>query len=161
LKNLFNNHKISHVAPDGTAATTYTLAAGTSEVDTASVDRKGYESVAFLVTFGDNADTGVISFKLQHSADNVTFTDAVDKDGNTIVKSVTAGATSTDHYLTGIEAVGTKLKRYVRLAITRETANTAIAALHAVLSNPQDAPVTQAVTAGQFVAQPTLTHVCG
>lgn len=158
--NLFNNCKILHVAPDDGATTTYSLSAGVTDPNSVSVDRKGFESVAWLVTFGDNADTGVISFKLQHSDDNVTFTDAKDKDGNTIVKSVTAGATNTDHYLTGIEAVGTKLKRYVRLAITRETANTVIAALHALLSNPQDAPVTQAVTAGQFVAQPTLTHVC-
>lgn len=160
MKNLFNNTKILHVAPDDQATTTYTLSAGVTDPNTVSVDRKGYESVAWLVTYGDNADTGVISFKLQHSDDNVTFTDALDKDGNTIVVSVTAGASDTDHYLTGIEAVGTKLKRYVRLAITRATANTVIAALHAFLSNPQDAPVTQAVTAAQFVAQPTTSHVC-
>lgn len=155
----FQNNKVVHVPPDGTAATTYALAAGTTDVNSLGVDRAGYERVAFVCTFGDNVDTGTMSMKAQHSDDNVTFTDCADPDAGTVTQAFTAGASDTDNEVLGVEVYGTKLKRYVRVAFDRGVANTVIAALHAILTNAQYKPVTQSTAAGQFIQAPTVEHV--
>lgn len=159
MKTFFNNVKLGHVAPDGGSATTFTLGAGTTDVNSSSVDRKGFESVGFLFIFGDNTDTGTFTAKLQHSSNNSDWTDCLDKDGNTITASFTAGASDTDHEFLGIEGTGTKLKRYVRIAIDRGTANTVIAAIISLLSHPHDAPVSQSTSAGQFISAPVVKLV--
>lgn len=158
--NFFTSNKVLHVAPDDGATTTFNLSAGTTDKNSVSVDRKGFEEVSFIPIFGDNVDTGTFTMKLQHSDDNTTFTDCLDVDGNTCTQAFTAGASDTDYEMLGISAVGTKLKRYVRIAIDRGTANTVIADLIAILSTPHKMPITQATTAGQFIQAPTIKHVC-
>ncbi len=159
--NFFNAYKPVHLPPDGTAATTWGLAAGTTSVNSGSVDRRFFEKVAFMVVFGDNVATGTFVAKVQHSDDNSTWADALDLDGNTITVSFTAGATDSDNKMIGKEVMGTKLKRYVRLAFARGTANTVIESVWAFLGSPQKQPVAQdATSAGQFYAAPATIQVC-
>lgn len=158
--NIFHSLKFVHLPPNGLAATTWELSAGVTEVNSGSIDRKGFEEVGFLCEFGDNADTATFVAKVQHSDDDVTFTDALDKDGNTITVSFTAAASDTDNKAIGKGLVGTKMKRYVRLAFTRDVANTVINSLWGILANPQSAPTTQPTGAGQFIAAPTTSHIC-
>lgn len=148
--------KVVHLTTDGT---NYTLSAGVTDPNSGSVDRRGFERVAFLVTLGDDVDTGSIISKVEHSDDDITFTAVDDVDGNDIAVTVTDASNSSDNDMVGIEVYGGKLKRYVRLAFTRATANTAINALHAFLMHAHDTPVTQLTTAGQFNAAPTIKEV--
>lgn len=161
MHSFFANHKIVHVEPNAGSAGTWALSAGTSDVKSVGVDRTGFEGIAWLPTFGDNVDTGTFTATLQHSDTDVdgNYANALDEDGNAITVSFTAGASDTDGEQLGLEAYGTKLKKYVRLSFDRGTANTVIADLKAILFKPTYAPVTQPTGTGQFIAQPTVKHV--
>ena len=152
LARLLEVVKIVHVAPDDQATTTYALGAGTTDVNSVAVDALGFEEVTFIVTFGNNADTGTFAGTIEGSANGSTgwtpITDAVD--------SFTAGASDTDDEMLGVSCKVNPSYRYYRLASNRGTANTVIAALHALLARPAQAPVTQPTTAGQFINSPTI-----
>ncbi len=150
LFRFFEGVLVKHLPPDGTAATTYALAAGVTDPNSGSMDRQGYSGVAFLVTMGNNADTGSLICKVEHSDDDVTFTAVDDEDAADVAITVLDASGSSDDEMVGIEVYGGKLKRYVRLSFTRATANTVIAALHGFLIGPHDSPVTQSTSAGQF-----------
>lgn len=137
---------VQHLTCDGT---NYPLAAGTSDVNSGSVDMANFGGVAFLVAFGDNADTGTFAGKLQQSDDDGSADDWSDVAGSAI--SFTAGATDTDNKMIAWD-VRAPLKRYLRVAIDRGTANTVIQSLIALKYTPRETPVTQATGAGQFIA---------
>lgn len=158
--NLFSDVKVHHLDPDVTAVGTKTLAAGTTDVNSESLDRKGFDGAAFLVVFGDNLITGTFSLDVEHSADNVTFDACEDRDGVAITEAMTAGATDSDYEMLGIEVTGSKLKRYVRVVINRGTANTVVAALLGFLVNPDKRPVTQPTAAGNWNETPEIYTVC-
>ena len=129
--NFFASIRSLRVAPDSTAATTWTLAAGTTDVNSAAIDTQGFRGVAFLPIFGDNADTATFTGKIQGSTDGSTgWTDIT---GATF--SFTAGASDTDNELTGVE-VYSPLFRYVRFVSDRGVANTVLAALLTFLYDP-------------------------
>lgn len=144
--------KIVHVAPDAGSATTYALSAGTTDVNSSAVDALGFEHIAFLCVFGDNNDTATFVGGIEGSADGSTgWTDIT---GAT--SSYTAGASDTDNEMLGIGCRVNPSYRYYRFTSDRGTANTAIAALIAVLSHPDKTPVTQLTTAGQFIQAPVV-----
>lgn len=151
-QSVFESYKVIQVAPNGGAATTMGLAAGTSDVNSSSVDALGFESVAFLITYGDNADTGTFTATIQGSTDDTTFV-SLSGPGTTI--SFTAGASNTDYLMDGLSARVKDGYRHYRVAFDRGTANTTIAALHAFLSGARNRPVVQSTAANQFRAVPT------
>jgi hypothetical protein len=149
--NVLRNIQIVHVAPDATAATTFTLAAGTTDVNSAAVDTQGFMSATFFVTFGDNADTATFTGKIQGSADGSTGW--TDLPGATT--SFTAGATDTDNEMIAV-AVFSPAFRYLRFVSDRGVANTAINAIHALLTVNAQGAVTQSTAAGQFIQAPVF-----
>ena len=149
LKTIFEALKVLHVSPDGSG---YAVAAGTSDVNSESVDSLGYNRVGFVMTFGDNADTGTFTGKIQGSANGSTgWTDIT---GATV--SFTAGASDTDNKMIGVECDVNPTYRYYRFASDRGTANTVIAALHAILGRAVGQPVSQSTATGQFISSPVV-----
>ena len=152
IRNFFESVQVVHVAPDSGSPTTFTLAAGTTDVNSSSVDALGFSGVAFLVSFGDNVDTGTFTGKIQGSVNGSTgWTDITGASA-----SFTAGATDTDNEHLGVSCPVTGQFRYYRLAIDRGTANTVIANLLAFLVGADRQPVTQSTSAGQFIQAPTI-----
>jgi hypothetical protein len=138
LTNIFNQLKVLRVAPDATAATTWTLAAGTTDVNSAVIDTSGYRGVAFLPIFGDNADTATFTGKIQGSANGTTgWTDITDASF-----TFTAGASDTDNELGGA-SVYSPLYQYVRFVSDRGVANTVLAGLLVILYSPTEIEVAQ------------------
>jgi hypothetical protein len=148
----FEHLKVVHVAPDGTASTTYALGAGTTDVNSSAVDALGFDKIAFLVTFGDNADTATYTGTIEGSANGSTGWTEITSAND----SFTAGAADTDNEMLGVQCKVNPSYRYYRLASNRGTANTVIAALHALLSNGDNLPVTQSTAAGNFINTPTI-----
>lgn len=153
MKTIGEEISIVHVAPNSGASTTYTLAAGTSAVNSVAVDARGYSRVGFLWVFGDNAATGTFTGKIQGSADGSTgWTDI---DGAT--SSFTAGATDTDDEMLYVECNTLPAYHYYRAVSTRGTANTALNALIGLLGRISGVePITQSTAAGQFVQAPVV-----
>jgi len=148
MMNFLRNNLVQHVAPDATAATTFTLAAGTTDVNSSSVDTSGYMEATFVWIFGDNADTATFTGSIEGSTDGTTF---VAITGATT--SFTAGASDTDNEMLAV-AITSPLYRYVRAVTNRGVANTVLNGLLCVLGMPVQGEVTQLTTAGQFISAP-------
>jgi len=148
MMNFLRNNLVQHVAPDATAATTFTLAAGTTDVNSSSVDTSGYMEATFVWIFGDNADTATFTGSIEGSTDGTTF---VAITGATT--SFTAGASDTDNEMLAV-AITSPLYRYVRAVTNRGVANTVLNGLLCVLGMPVQGEVTQLTTAGQFIQAP-------
>jgi len=127
--NLTSNYKIERVAPDGTAATTFQLSAGSTAVNSAAVDCLDFGSVAFLAHIGTIASTGTIAFTVEGSANGST--------GWTAITGAAKSVTATDD--DKIVAIGLarvpSAYRYVRLVSTRATANSNLDAVTAILGD--------------------------
>ncbi len=150
MKTILEELKIVHVAPDGAATTTYALAAGTTDKNSVAVDSLGFDRVAFVCTFGDNADTGTFTGSIEGSANGSTAWTAI----SGATQTFTAGATDSDDKMLSVGCGVNPTYRYYRFVSDRGVANTVIASLHALLGRAAMLPVTQLVTAGQFVAAP-------
>lgn len=149
---IFENIYIKQIAPDDGATTTIGLAAGTTDKSSVAVDAQGFESISFLVIFGDNANTGTFAGKIQGSADGSTgWTDISDTGASF---SITAGASDTDYAMMGVWCK-VKTYPYYRFYSDRGTANTVILTLLAFLNGARQRPVTQPTTAPQFYSAPT------
>lgn len=117
------------------------IAAATSDVtNLTSVDMKGFNSVTLLVSASAITSGAVTSVKVQQSSD----------DGSTDGWSDLAGSSVTiaddsDSTMTVVEIVQPQ-KRYVRPYIARGTQNASFEAIHAILTGPKTAPVTQSTT---------------
>lgn len=149
---LFEQCFLRHLPPNDGATTTYTLAAGTTDVNSVSVDILGMGalSIAFLIIFGTNVDTGTCACKVQGSDDNTNWTDVT---GAT--KTLTDAAAASSNQAIGIE-VREPQYRYYRVAFDRGTANTALNGLYAFVESVRLQPTAQVTTAGQFFATPTI-----
>lgn len=153
MHSLLSQYTIEHVVPDGTAATTYALAAGTSDVNSGVVDRANCEEVTFLVTAGTMAASSSLDVKVQQSDD-----DDGDPDGFSDVAgtSVTQISPTDDDKMVAI-SVKNATKRYLRLAFTRgDGGNSAINAVHAIKGPYRRQPFSHSTSAGQFASAPEL-----
>lgn len=136
MYNLLSKNSINRVAPNNAATTTYTLAAGTTDVQSSAVAMGNFVSVAFIIVLGAIVSTGTLGVKLQGSANGT--------DGWTDISGTeyTATTDSDDDKLILIEESAVlSTYRHVRVAFDRGTANTTIDALIAILSNGSNAPV--------------------
>lgn len=153
LKTILEALKVVHVAPDSGSATTYALAAGTTDVNSSAVDSLGFGRVCFVWIFGDNADTGTFTGSIEGSADGSTGWTAITGAESTF----TAGASDTDNEMLAVECPVNPSYRYYRAVTNRGTANTVLAGLLALLGRVEGVqPVTQLTSAGQFVQTPVV-----
>ena len=128
--------EIKHIRmkPDGT---NYTAAAGTTNINSDSVDVVGFNNICFELVFGAIVSGAVTSAKLQWSDDNTTFTDVTGG-------SVTIADTD-DNKIVFFEVHKPK-KRYFRVATLRATQNATVDFLDAKVWNATQVPVTQDAT---------------
>lgn len=143
---MLNEVQIVTVFPDATAATTKGLAAGTTDVNSSAVDLLADLDVQFVIDLGVVSATGTGTFQLQRSDNGSTWTNITGAsfawtDANTLQK-VTIGCSEVTN-------------RYVRVAIDRNTANTAITGITA-FARARNVPVTQVTTANQNAGQPVI-----
>lgn len=104
-----------------------------------AIDTKGFGSVAFVVNTGAVAGDGDFGVKLQHS-DTTTSGDFVDAPAGTFTSDAPATLAASSAYRLGYLG-GASVKRYVRLALTKEGGTSIAAGAVAVLGRPADRPV--------------------
>ncbi len=114
------------------------VSAGTTDVDSTAVDLTAAESVTFLVLLGALTSTNVTTAKLQESDDNSTFTDVT---GGTASDTVD----DDDNQILVLEYLRAK-KRYVRVKLTRATANAVVDGIVAEIHGLRNSPPTNGAT---------------
>lgn len=153
MKTITEEIKIVHVAPDSGSATTYTLSAGVTDVNSSSVDALGFGRVKFLWIFGDNADTGTFTGSIEGSADGSSGWTAI----SGATSSFTAGASDTDNKMLDVECGVDPAYRYYRAVTNRGTANTVLNALLCLLGRREGVvPISQSTSAGQYIQAPVV-----
>ena len=142
--NFLTNSKLTRVEPAAAAAQT-TL---TSDV----IDMQSFDGVVFIAFLGDVLDTAVLTLQAQQG-DQSDGSDATNLAG--VLATFTADATSADNNMLAVE-IARPTKRFLRVTLTRATANAAVDGIVAVQSNPAEAPVTQdaSVLATDFALSP-------
>lgn len=125
--NLTSNFKLERVAPDATAATTFTLAAGTTSVNSAAVDLLDFASVTFLAHIGAITGSGQVIFTVEGSANGSTGWTALTGATATVIGS----ANSNRIALIGVARPVSPF-RYVRLVSARTVANVVLDAVTAL-----------------------------
>lgn len=148
--NLVSQHFVQ-VAPNSAAANTFSLAAGTTDVNSATVDLSamgGAQAISFVLLLGVIAASGSGTFKLQNSDDGTNWAD--------VAGTSQAWADTDDDKMIGVD-IATPKKRYWRGVITRgDGGNSEIKSLIFVGSRVRSEPVAQRTTAGQFVRTPEI-----
>jgi len=139
MERLAKNVEIRRIVPDATAATTFILAAGTTDVNTGTIDTRGYNELTIIFMSGTMAASSSIDLALQYS-DN-------DSDWTAVTSGTTAQVTATDDNKVSVVNISDLQHRYYRLAVTRgDGGNATIDGVIALLSKPVQAGVTQGST---------------
>lgn len=139
MERLAKNVEIRRIVPDATAATTFILAAGTSDVNTGTIDARGYNELTIIFMSGTMAASSSIDLALQYS-DN-------DSDWTAVTSGTTAQVSATDDNKVSVVNISDLQHRYYRLAVTRgDGGNSTIDGVIALLSKPVQAGVTQGAT---------------
>jgi sugar/nucleoside kinase (ribokinase family) len=126
------------------------VGAGTSAVNGAVVDSRGYESVAYFAQLGDCTVGATLQLKLQASGSDTTALADVTGAATDVF---TADATSADEKIVLLDIVKPIPGKYnQRPVLVRGVANSIVKAIIAVLYNPKTAPA----AAGDVVASKTF-----
>lgn len=110
------------------------VAAGSTDSNGTGIDMRGYDGITFIVAFGTITATAVTGIKVQQSDDNGSSDDYTDLTGS--AQSVA----DTDSNKIVVTEVFRPTKRYVRVVVTRATANAVIDGIFAILTRPQVGP---------------------
>ena len=108
-------------------------AAGTTDVESSSVDMTGYDAVQFVVAFGAITATAVTNVHLETSSDDSTFNDL---EGTAITV-----ADDDDNQLVVLDLTRPR-ERYIRCVVDRGTANAVVDGIVALQYQAKAAPVT-------------------
>ena len=147
--NLLKSVKITRLTFDGT---NYLLAAGTTDaLESDALDMSGYDGVLFLALTGDNANTAVLKMEVEGCASSGGSYTLYDTDA---ASTFTMDATNGDYKQLAIDVVD-PVHQFLKVKTTRATANIVLSGLIAIQYNGSKLPITQAVTAGQFMVAPT------
>lgn len=139
MERLAKNVEIRRIVPDATAATTFILAAGTTDVNSGTIDTRGYNELTIIFMSGTMAASSSIDLALQYS-DN-------DSDWTAVTSGTTAQVSATDDNKVTVVNIADLQHRYYRLAVTRgDGGNATIDGVIALLSKPVQAGVTQGST---------------
>jgi hypothetical protein len=114
-------------------------AAGTTDVESAVVDARGFDSVTFIVGLGAVVAGAATSVKIQQGT-NGTVTDAADLEGSKVTV-----ADDDDTGLVVIE-VSHPRERYLRAVVDRGTENAEVDFGLAILSNAKNEPIADDAT---------------
>lgn len=128
---LTDTHKIS------IAATTTDCAAGQTTITSSAIDMQGFESVCFIVPVGTVATSAVTSFKMQQSSDD----GATDNYSDVAGTSITI-ADSADDKLKYLDVVRPG-KRYLKVVVSRATADATLGGIIAIQGRARTRPPTQ------------------
>lgn len=125
------------------------VAAGTTVVNSASVDMSGFDGVAFVVALGAITATAVTSVKVQQSSDDGVADAYADLAGTGIVVA------DTDDDKLFVVDVAHPTERFLRAVVSRGTANAAVDGILAVQYRPKKTPTTHdAATVGGVETHP-------
>lgn len=113
------------------------VAAGTSEIDSSSVDMSNAEGVVFAVHFGTITAGAATSIKVQGSTDNSSFTDL---EGTSITIA------DTDDNKIALTEVVNPQYRYLRCVVLRATQNAVVDSISALKHGLRHKPATQPST---------------
>ena len=139
MNELTQNSEIQRIPPDGTAATTWILAAGTSNVNSGEIDLMSSSSATLFVAVGVVTGAGIFSAQVQHSDTSGSgFTDIPGKVG-----AINGGSADSGKMI--VIDINQPTKRFVRIAFTRGTANSVIDSVLAVKFR-RSTPVAQGST---------------
>jgi hypothetical protein len=116
-------------------------AAATTDIETASVNMVGFESVVFQVAFGTITGSAVTSVKLQQSSDDGVADAFSDLEGTGLTV-----ADTDDNDTFYLECVKPQ-KQYVRCVVDRGTQNAVVDGVWAFQYNVRHEPVTQGADA--------------
>ena len=120
-----------------TTRVTNTVAAGTGDSNSSSVDMLDYEGVRFLVSFGTIVSGAATTIKAAQSADDSSWDDLL---GTAIT------VTDTDDNDVAILDIWRPINRYVRITVTRATQNSTIDGIIAEQYGPRVLPPTNDAT---------------
>ncbi|MEJ0015707.1 MAG: hypothetical protein WDN25_03925 [Acetobacteraceae bacterium] len=138
--------KTMRIKPDGSG---YTVAGGTSDVNSDIVDTAGFDGVRFIVGFGAITSGGVQSIKLQQNTAN---------SGGAMADLAGTGITvaDTDDNKIAIAEVFRPAERYLRVVTKRATQNSAIDFCLVELFDPRVRPITDdaSVIASEVASTP-------
>jgi hypothetical protein len=126
-------------------------AAGVTDPASDIVDTAGFEGCAFVCKLGAVVDAGAVTLKVQQNVDN-SATGMADLSG----ASAAIAETSSDGEQSLAVEVNRPKERYLRAVVVRDTQNSEVDAMYAVLYNPCNIPVTQPATidASAYVVSP-------
>jgi hypothetical protein len=130
--------KTIRLKADGTS---YTAAAGTSNINTEVVDCAGYDGVRLKIAFGTITAGAATSIKAQQGQIS-SLSDAADLEGTAQTVA------DTDDNKVFVIDIFRPRERYVRAAILRATQNSVVDYVEAELYGPRVKPVTQDATIG-------------
>lgn len=133
LLNLTKATKTIRLRPDGSG---YTVAAGTTDVNSDVVDMAGFDAVRFITGYGAITSGAVTSQKVQQGAAS-NLSDAADLLGTGVTVA------DTDDNKLVISDIIRPAERYLRVAFDRGTQNAVIDFLIAELYRAGSQPVTQ------------------
>lgn len=133
---LSNRVLTKRIKPDGSG---WTVAAGTSNVNSDIVDTAGYDGVRFIIGFGAIVSGAVTSIKLQENDVN-SGTGMADIAGSAITVA------DTDDNKIAVAEVIRPQERYLRLATLRATQNSTVDFVVVELFQARAMPVTQDTT---------------
>lgn len=112
------------------------VAAGTTDINSSSVDMSGFDSVTFYVLFGTITASAVTSVKAQQSSDDGSSDTFADLTGTGITV-----ADDDDNQVVVLE-IDQPRERYVRCVVDRGTQNAVVDGIIAVQHNAKTVPVT-------------------
>lgn len=121
------------------------VAAGTTDIDSGSIDMQDFENVIFLIQFGAITSGAVTSVKAQQSSDDGSSDSFADLEG-----TGQTVADTDDDKLFGIEIIRPR-ERYVKAIVDRATQNAVVESIIAIQYNARKLPTTHdATTVGGF-----------
>jgi len=118
-------------------------AAGVTDPASDIVDTAGFEGCCFICKLGTVVDAAAVSMAVQQNTVNNAAGMAA-LTGATAEIAVAVALTDSEQSL--VVDVYRPRERYLRAAITRDTQNSEIDAVYAILYNPRNIPVTQPTT---------------
>ena len=119
--------------------TNWTLAAGTTNVNSDVVDMAGFDGIRFVIGFGTITSGAATSIKVQQGQVS-NLSDAADLAGSAITVA------DTDDNKMAISEIFRPQERYVRLSTLRATQNAVVDFLIAELYSMHKKPITQDTT---------------
>lgn len=119
------------------------VAAGTSDQDTAVYDMNGFDGILFILATGDVTNTCVLSLHAYENTASSTSSPSPTEVGSVGTGDRTCGATDTDNLVAALDVKGVSLtKRYVFCRVKRGTANAVIDGVIAIQYRARKLPIT-------------------